>query len=34
MVSFARILFGGCNGRHYYGKQNGSWVCSICGAGR
>ena len=32
-ASFIRSLFGGCpGGQHYYVKQGGSWVCTMCGA--
>ena len=33
-----QLMFGGCsgssNGGHYYVKEGGSWVCSLCGASR
>lgn len=33
MFAFIKALFGGCAGdRHYYVKQGGQWVCSMCGA--
>jgi hypothetical protein len=38
MFSLIRALFGGCpgssTGGHYYEKQGGQWVCSLCGASR
>jgi hypothetical protein len=29
MLSSIRTLFGNC--RHYFVKQGGSWVCTMCG---